>query len=129
MTGPNTHTTEEAHGGQGAHMSRTDMQLLRSAIARGYDIPPDELKSTPDVLLKIVSDGSAARRDRIAAAKTLASLRRLAVEQYTALLRGVEAGDDVDREAVTMPDWWFDDEDIQAEDTDPTGCYVACPMA
>lgn len=66
-------------------ISRADQVLLRMALRSHYDIPDEELRAVPVVLLKILASMTATKRTKISAARTLLELRRFTVDQVRVL--------------------------------------------
>jgi len=77
MNGLSTNHSSSAVGtltkswGNGAPVTRSDLQLLRKAIREGWDIPPDVLVDVLTTLRGIVNDGNASDRLINGAVKTL----------------------------------------------------------
>lgn len=65
-------------------LTRGDLQNLRHAVARGYyTIEQCETELTPRIILQILKGGT--KREQLAAAKVLVQMRKLAVDQLTAI--------------------------------------------
>jgi len=100
---PAMYEAEQADSQGSQEVGRTDMQLLRKACTANYAIPEEELIETPKVLLSILKNAKAGYRNRLAAARTLAQVRKFTVEQALAL-NGVDVSDDgLTKRCVRMP--------------------------
>lgn len=84
-------------------MSRGEMSAVREACSRRYQIPDEELKAVPDVLLRMLQGRNTTHRHRVMAARTLLTLRQFTLQQAVTMANAEQDGDGDGPRRISTP--------------------------